>query len=169
MVFVRLHISAAAEMKTPLGFAFALSRLAVRLSGREVCQAEWSGLEAYGLCLLVFGIGCVSAARAIHPFVRPVALEILILVMLPVLLWLACLIVHYLIAQAIRPLRRLGLYSAPTNDPIQHLFFVLLTTFFSFMLFRSGTIWLQLLGGFWLALLGLNLLAIVIEKLVDRA
>ncbi len=156
-------------MKPPLGFAFACTRLLARLGGREVRRAEWSGLEAYGVCLLVFGISWVCAARAIPLFVRPLGLQIVIFVTLPVLLWLIYLLLYYLISLGIRLFRWLGLYSAPTNDPIQHLFFVLLTTFLSLSLLRSEAVWLESLGGLWLALLALNLLSIVIEKLFGRA
>jgi hypothetical protein len=168
MVFVRPSVSAG-EMKPPLGFAFACSRLVARLGGREVRRAKWSGLEAYSVCLLVFGISWVYAARAIPLVVRPFALQIVIFVTLPVLLWLIHLLLYYLISLGIRLLRRLGLYSAPTNDPIQHLFFILLTTFLSLSLLQSEAIWLESLGGLWLALIALNLLSIVIEKFFGRA
>jgi hypothetical protein len=79
------------------------------------------------------------------------------------------LLLYYLISLGVRLFRRLGLYSAPTNDPIQHSFFVLLTTFLSFSLLRSESVWLESLGGLWLVLLALNLLSIVVEKLFGRA
>lgn len=167
MVFICLGVSAG-EMKPPLGFAFACSRLIARLGGRKASRAEWSGLEAYGVGLLVFGISWVCVARAIPSFVRPFALQIAIFLTLPVLLWVIYLLLYYLISLSIRPFRRFGLYSAPTNQPIQHLFFVLLTTFLSLSLLRSEVVWLESLGGLWLALLALNLLSIVIEKLFDR-
>jgi hypothetical protein len=168
MVFVRPGVPVG-KMKPPLGFAFACSRLVARLGGREVCRAKWSGLEAYGVGLLVFGISWVCAAHAIPLFVRRLALQIVIFVTLPVLLWLIYLLLYYLISLGVRLFRRLGLYSAPTNDPIQHSFFVLLTTFLSFSLLRSESVWLESLGGLWLVLLALNLLSIVVEKLFGRA
>jgi len=140
MVFFCPGISAA-EMKSPLGFAFALTRLSARLSGRQVRRAEWSGLETNAVGLFVFGISLACAARVIPLFVRPIALQVVICTMLPVLLWIVYLLLYYLISLGIRICRRLGLYSAATNNPIQHLFFVLLTTLLSLSLVRSGTVW----------------------------
>jgi len=156
-------------MRTPLGFAFALPRLVARLGGREVLRAEWSGLEAYGVGLLVFGISYLCAAGLVPLFVRPMVFQVVTYAILPVILWLVLLLLYYLISLASRTFRQLGVYSASTNDPAQHLFFVVLTTFCSWFLVRSNAIWLQSLGCLWLALLGLNLVAIAIEKLLDRA
>lgn len=169
MVFVCSGVSARGGMRTRLGFAFALSRLVARLGDRGVCRAEWSGLETHGVCLLVFGISYICAARLVPLFVRPVALQVMIFVVLPILLWVVFLLLFYLVSLAIKPFRRLGLYRAATNEPVQHLFFVFLTTLLSLSLLGSETVWLQSLGSLWLTLFGLNLIAIAIEKLLDRA
>ena len=156
-------------MRQQSGFAFALPRLVVRLSGREVCRAQWSGLEANGVSLLVFGITWVCAGSALPLFVRPGVPRLVLFAVLPVMLWIGFLLVYYLISLLIRPFRRFRLYSAVTNVPIQHQFFVSLTTLLSFLLLRSDSGWLQSLGILWLGLLVLNLISMVIERLLDRA
>jgi Predicted nucleoside-diphosphate sugar epimerases len=156
-------------MRPQFGFAFALSRLLARLSGRKVCRAQWSGLEAYGVCLLVFGISCVSAGRVLPLVVRPGILRVALFAALPVILWGGFLLLYYVLSLVIHLFRRLGLYSAATNAPLQQLFFASLTTILSFFLLRSGSGWLQSLGILWLGLLALNLISIVVERLFDPA
>jgi len=155
-------------MRRQEGYAFALSRLVARLGGRKVRRAEWSTLETYGVGLLVFGISCVCAGRVLPLFVRATVLRVLLFGALPVLLWVTFLLLYYLVSLFIRLLRRFGLYSAPTNDPVQHLFFVWLTTVLSLLLVAKGSVWLQLLGGLWLGPLILNLISIPIERLLDQ-
>ena len=168
MVFVCANVSAGEGMRPRLGFAFPLSRLVARLCGRRVCRAKWSVVEAYGVCLLVFGINWVCAGWVVPLFVRGILFQLLVVLILPVVLWLIFLLLYYLISLLIRLLRRLGLYSAPTNEPGQHFFFVCLTTFLSLLLLQSENLWLQSLGGVWLALLGLNLVALALEKAITR-
>jgi hypothetical protein len=169
MVFVRPDFSDGEVMKPEVGFGFALPRLLARGRGREVRHAEWSGLEACGVGLLVFGINWVCAAHFLPLFVRPLILRIIVFVALPVLLWVAFLLLYYLVSLVIRLLRRFGLYTATTNDPIQHLFFVFLTTLLALFLIRNGSPPEHWLGELWLGLLALNLVAVAIEKISGRA
>ncbi len=148
-----------------VGYAFALPRLIARLSGRAARRAELSRWEAYGLGILVFGINCVFAAHALLPFVRPVFLRLLVLCVLPFAMWMAFLLLYYVNALVIALLRRVRLYAAPTNNPFQHIVIMSLTTVVAVLLLRDGTRWMCSLGMLWLALLGFNLLAMVILKL----
>ena len=148
-----------------LGYAFALPRLIARLGGRNARREELSRWEAYGLGILVFGIGCVFAAHAFLPFVRPVFPRLLALCVLPFAMWVAFLLLYYVNALVIALLRRAELYAAPTNNPFQHIVIMSLTTVAAALLLRDGNGWMRSLGILWLALLGLNLLAVVILKL----
>lgn len=148
-----------------IGYAFALPRLVSRLAGRKARRAEFSPGEAYGIGVLVFGMSCVFAARLLFPFVRPGVLQALFLCFLPFAIWVAFLILYYLNFLAVGGLRRLGLYSAITNNPFQHLVIMSLTTLIALYFLRDECDWVKSLGVFWLALLALNLLSIFVEKL----
>jgi hypothetical protein len=151
-----------------IGYAFALPRLAARLAGCRVRRAEFSAWEAYGLGILVFGISCVFVARLFLPFVRPVALQGLVVFLLPFLMWVAFLLLYYVNSLTIAALRRLGRYSAITNNPFQHVVIMSLTTVIAFRFLRAECDWVKSLGVFWLGLLSLNLLSIFIEKLLHE-
>ena len=151
-----------------LGYAFALPRLIARLGRREVRRAELSRWEAYGLGILVFGISCVFVGRAVLPLVRPGVLPWLFLFFLPFAVWVAFLLLYYCTALVIALFRKLGLYAAVTNNPFQHVVIMSLTTLLATRLLRDESGWLKSLGIFWLALLGLNILSIFVEKLRDE-
>jgi hypothetical protein len=142
------------------GYAFALPRVVARLAGHKVRRAEFSGAEAYGVGILVFGISCVWAGRALLSLVRPAPLRIIFLVLLPVGIWAAFLILYYLVSLLIALCRRLGLYSAVTNNPFQHVVIMSLTTLFALLLLRDQCVGVRSLGILWLGLLGFNLLAL---------
>nr|MBA3544531.1 hypothetical protein [Chthoniobacterales bacterium] len=89
-----------------IGYAFALPRLGARLIGRKPRRAEFSAWEAYGLGILVFGISCVPATRALLPLVRPVVLQGLVLFLVPVVMWVAFLFLYYVNALIVAGLRR---------------------------------------------------------------
>jgi hypothetical protein len=148
-----------------LGFAFALPRLAARLCGRTVRRAEFSGWEAYGLGILVFGISCLFAARRILPFVRPLLLQVFVLLLLPFVIWIAYLLFYFINAQVAALLRKLRLYSARTNNPFQHIVIMSGTTLLALLLLKDESGWVKSLGVFWLLLLFLNLLSLLILKL----
>jgi len=152
-----------------LGYAFALPRLIAWLAGRRARRAEFSRWEAYGLGILVFGISCVFAARTILPVVRPGLLRGLSLLLLPFAIWIAYLLLYFFNAQIVFLLRRLRLYSAPTNNPFQHIVIMSVTTLLAILLLQDECAWLKSLGVFWLALLALNLLSIFILKLLHEA
>ncbi len=152
-----------------IGYAFALPRLAARLVGRKARRAEFSAWEAYGVGILVFGITVVAAARAILPLVRPVALQGLVLLFLPVAMWVAFLFLYYINALISAALRRLGLYSARTNNPFQHAVIMTMTTLLALHFLRDECVWVRSLGGLWLGLLSLNLLALLFEKVRHEA
>ncbi len=147
-----------------VGYAFALPRLVARLAGREARRAELCRWEAYGFGILVFGMSCVFAARLLLPFVRPGLLQGLVLLLVPFAVWLAFLPLYFVNARVAALLRRLGLYSAPTNNSLQHFAFMALTSGIALLFLRDECDWIKSLGVFWLGLLFCNLLAIVILK-----
>jgi hypothetical protein len=147
------------------GYAFALPRLVARLAGRRARQAELSRWEAYGLGILVFGISWVFTARLILAFVRQGVLRGFILVLLLFAVWIAYLLLYFVNAQIVALLRKLGLYSAPANNPFQHFVIMSGTTLFALRFLRDECDWVNLLGVFWLGLLALNLLSIVVLKI----
>lgn len=151
-----------------IGYAFALPRLIARFGGRHARRAELSRWEAYGLGILVFGMSCVVVARVLLPFVRPGVLQWLVLFLIPFGSWLAFLVLYYLNALVISGLRRLGLYSAITNNPFQHFVIMSLTTLLALVLARDETGWMRSLGFFWLGLLSLNLLSMLVLKLLHE-
>jgi hypothetical protein len=155
--------------KSEIGYAFALPRLVARLAGRKPRQAELSGMEAYGLGILVFGISCVFVARALLPVVRPFALYALVLFALPFAIWIGFLLLYYLNSLVIGLFRKLGLFSAVTNNPFQHVIIMSLTTGIACFFLRDECDWVKWLGIFWLGLLCLNALSILIEKLFDES
>ena len=150
------------------GYAFALPRLMARLAGRKVRRAELSRWEAYGTGTLVFGISCIFAARFVLSLVRPVALQALALLFLPFGIWIAFLLLVYVDSLLVALLRRLGLYSAVTNNPFQHFFIISLTTLLAALLVRDETGWMRSLGSCWIALVALNLLSILLLKFLDE-
>ncbi len=147
-----------------IGYAFALPRLGARLIGRKPRRAEFSAWEAYGLGILVFGISCVAATRALLSVVRPGALQGLVLLFTPVAVLAAFLFLFYVNALLSAGLRRLGFYSAPTNNPFQHAVIMTLTTLLALHFLRDECEWVKSLGVLWLGILSLNLLAILFEK-----
>jgi hypothetical protein len=148
-----------------LGYAFALPRLVARLCRRKVRRAELSRWEAYGTGILVFGISCVFAAHAFLPIVRRFGLQLLILLLLPFGIWIAFLLLYFVNARIAALLRRLGLFSAPTNNPIQHSVIMSLITFLAVLLMLDEGAWMRSLGIFWLGLVSLNLLSLLVLKL----
>ena len=150
------------------GYFFALPRLVARLAGGEVRRAEWSGCEVYGVGVFVFGMGCLGLGHALWPFVRPGFWRVLVIVILPVVAWVAFLFLYYVNSLFARILRALGLYSATTNNPLQHVVIISLMTLLAVCLLRDPSGWLQLLGIFWLALVGSNLLALVVLKILHE-
>ena len=106
MVFARSDLSHPMNDRATrqIGYAFALPRLVARLAGHKPRRAEFSGAEAYGLGILVFGISCIFVARALLPIVRPFALYLLVLFVLPFAIWIALLLLYYLNSLVDRPL-----------------------------------------------------------------
>ncbi len=147
------------------GYWFALPRLVARIAGRKVRRAEFSCWEAYGMGLLVFGIGCVFLAHVLLAVVSPWPLRLLCLLITPVAIWIACLLVYFINWLIAGLLRRLGLYSAPTNNPLQSVMIISLITLLALLLLRDESGWLRSLGGFWLALLALNLISAAILRI----
>jgi hypothetical protein len=152
----------------PLGYAFALSRLVARATGRKTRRAEFSGAEAYGLGLLVFVISYVFVARELLMFVRPLAFYLALLFVLPFAIWIAFLLLYYLISLLAGLLRRLGSYSAVTNNPFQHVVIMSLISLIALQFVFEKPVWIKSLGIFWLGLLFLNFLSILTEKFLDE-
>jgi len=151
-----------------LGYAFALPRLVARLAGRKVRRAEFSGWEANGLGIVVFGISCVCAAQALVPLVRPLLLQLLALFLLPFAIWIAWLLLYYVNALFIGLCRKLRLYSAVTNIPLQHVIIMSLITLLATLLIYEDTGWMQWLGILWLGLVALNLFSIACLTILDE-
>ena len=149
-----------------MGYAFALPRLIARLVGRKVRRAEFSRGEAYALGILVFGMSCVFAARALLPVVRPGALWALVLFLIPFAIWVAFLILYYFNFLLVAGLRRLRLYSAITNNPFQHFVIMVLTSAIALHFLGDECLAVKSLGIFWFGLLSGNLFSIVVEKLL---
>ncbi len=150
------------------GYAFALPRLAARLAGRKVRRAELCRWEAYGMGILVFGIACVFAGRVLLPFVRHGPGQLLALLLLPFAMWIVFLVVYFINARLAALLRWFGLYSARTNNSLQHFVIILVITFLSFLLVRDGNEWVRSLGVFWLGLVSLNLLSLLVLRLLHE-
>jgi hypothetical protein len=153
----------------PLGYAFALSRLIARSTGRRPGRAEFSAAEAYGLGLLVYAMTFVFVARALLSFVRPAAIYLIALVILPFAIWIASLLVYYINSLVIAWFRRRGWYSAVTNNPFQHVVIMSLISLIALHFVLEGPVWVISLGVFWLGLVSLNLLSTFVEKFLHEA
>lgn len=166
MVFVSPDFSGAMKERAPLeiGYAFALPRLLARLGGQTVRRAELSRAEAYGVGILVFGICCVFAARAVLPFVRSWPAQLLFVFLLPAAMWVVLLVVYFINWLLVASLRRLGLYSAPTNNPFQHFVIICLVSLIALLFLLDEAGWIHSLGAIWLGLVGCNLLALLFLK-----
>ena len=164
MVFVSPYFPVSRGEELELGYAFALPRLVARLAGRKVRQAEFSRLEAYGVCFLVFGISNLFVARALLPLLGSLVLQGLVGFLLPFAMWAAFLLLYYLVSLVIAVFRGLGLYRATTNNSFQHVVIMTLTTGLALALVRDDCDGVKSLGFLWLGLLGLNLLAIAVLR-----
>lgn len=147
-----------------IGYFFALPRLLAWLGGKPARRAEFSAWEAYGFGAVVFLISCLLAGRALWEIVRPESLRILLLVLVPIKVWIGFLLLYYLNSLIARLLRRLRLYSAPTNNPLQHFLIMTLLTGLVVWMMATNRGWLRSLGIFWCALLALNLFALAALK-----
>ena len=156
------------EGDTQRGYVFALPRVIAKLFGAKPRRAEWSGAEAYGVCALVFGITYVFSARELLVFVRPWPARLLALFVLPFAVWVAFLLLYYVISLLIRTLRQLRLYKARTNDQFQHVVIMLLTTAISLHFLRDPIGWISALGVTWFLLLGTNIFCIFFERILDE-
>ncbi len=147
-------------MNDEAGFWFALSRLLARTAGRKVRRAEWSWVEAYGLGWLVFLIPCVFLWRECGVF----------LVLTPFVVWIGSLVVYFLGWLLASLLRRLGLYRARTNNPLQSFFILGLVSLGALRFLADPNFVFRSLGIFWFALLALNgvAMAVVSSKLDAR-
>ena len=155
-------------IKEERGYILALPRLLARLAGRPARRAEWSAGEVYGFGTFVFALACLAGGHALFRFVRLGATRWLGLVLLPLFVWIAFLFLYYLNSLLARLLRRLGLYSARTNNPLQHLVIIsLMTLLAGWMVEQNG--WLSSLGILWLTLVALNLLALLALKIFDES
>ncbi|MGH7935525.1 MAG: hypothetical protein ACREF8_00765, partial [Chthoniobacterales bacterium] len=110
----------------------------------------------------------LGLGHALWPFVRPGFWQLLFIVILPVVAWIAFLFLYYVNSLFARILRALGLYSATTNNPFQHVIIMSLMTLLAVWLLRDPSGWLHSLGIFWLALVGSNLLALVVLKILHE-
>ena len=169
MVFVSPDLWVKNATRPELGYKFALPRLLARSAGRKVRRAQFSAGEAYSLGLLVFGLHCVFAARAILPFVRTTALQALALLFLPFAIWIAFLFLYYMNSLVLALLRRAGLFAIVPNNQFQHVVISTLTTLIALAFLREESSWIRSLGVLWLALLAFNLFAIVLEKFLDES
>ena len=153
----------------PVGYAFALPRLLARCRGRKPRRAEFSAAEAYGLGLLVYALSCVFVARTLLLFVRPAAVYGMLLLIVPFAIWIVSLLLYYFNSLVIALFRRLGLYSAATNNPFQHVVIMSLISLIALHFVFEDPVWVRSLGFFWLGLVSLNLLSNLFEKFVHEA
>ena len=156
------------EGDTQRGYVFALPRVIAKLFGARPRRAEWSAAEAYAVGALVFGIIYVFSARKLLLFVRPWPVRLVVLFLLPFAVWVAFLLLYYVISLVIRPLRQLSLYQARTNDQFQHLVIMLLTSAIALHFFRDPIGWISALGVTWFLLLGTNIFCIFFERILDE-
>ena len=151
-----------------LGYGFALPRMVARTAGRPVRRAQFSAVESYGVCLLVFAIHCIFLAQLLSVQLKAISwLRILVLLLLPLLTWIYFLLLYYVISLVLQLLRKFRLFVSWPNNRFQSLVLIALTAFIALRFLRSNTSWLILLGWFWLGLLLLNLLALAAEKVLD--
>ena len=150
------------------GYVFALPRLLARLRGWKTRRAEFSRWEVYGFGVFVFGFGCVIAGRLALPFVRPTFLRVFVLIFLPIAVWIAFLLGYFVNWLLAGGLRKLGLYSAPTNNPLQHFVIMSQFSFLALFLLRDSSVVMNSLGAFWLGLIGFNLLALFLLKFIPE-
>lgn len=174
MVFVSPDFSeamkdGASPSEREIGYAFALPRLIALLGGRRARRAEFSRWEAYGLGILVFGISCVFVAHTLLSVVRPAFARFLLLPLLPFAIWAAFLLLYYVNSLLTAFLRRIGLYSAETNNPFQHFVIMSLTTLLALLLVWEESAWMKSLGLLWLGLLFLNLISILLLRFLHES
>ncbi len=141
------------------GYLFALPRLLARLAGYEVHRAELNAWEVYSFGVFVFAMACIVAGWAIWPFVWPG-----FFILLPMAVWVAFLLLFYVNFLLAQLLRRLGLYTAVTNNPLQHFLIMTLMTLLAAWLILAGNAWVRSLGIFWVGLVALNWIAAVLLK-----
>ena len=144
-----------------VGYAFALPRLLARIAGRKVRRAQWSAAEAYGLGSLVFLLPCVWLWHEELAGSRSLVRQILALVLVPLLVWLGCLLVLAAVWFLAWGLRRLGLYRAHTNLALQSFFILTLVSLCALSSLREPNLALRSLGIFWFGLVLLNFLAAI--------
>ncbi len=147
-------------------FYFSLPRLLVRARGGNDAQTEMNWLEANLVGGAVFGIAFLFATRLL---LSNLALwqQLVLLLPLAVLLWLAWLAVLYFNALVIRLVRVCGGLRRTPDDRAQSFLVSLMTTAFAFDLVRAGG-WPVLVGGLWIAAVLLNLAAAVVLALLPR-
>jgi len=163
MVFVSPDFSAGMSEV----YAFALPRLAARLAGRKVRRARLSRWEADGTGILVFGLSCVFAGRAVPLLVRP-GWQLLTWLALPFVMWVAWLLLFYVDSLIVALFRKMGLCRTVTNHAFQHVVIISLISLLAALLVRDESGWMRLLGAFWIALVALNLLSLVALKILDE-
>ncbi len=140
------------------GYWFALPRLLARMSGRKVRRAEWSPVEAYGLGWLVFLLPCVFLWRERGWF----------LVLTPIAVWLGWLLLYFLVWLLANALRRLGLFHARTNNPLQSVFVLGVASLCAFYLLTDASLLPNSLGIFWFTLVALNVIAALLLRLTHE-
>ena len=167
MVLLRPDFPVSDVEQLELGYGFALPRVLARLVGKRVGQAQFSAVEAYSVCLLVSAMHYIFLARLITPFVRPGWPLALLLLLLPIATWIYFLFLYYAISLVLRVFRKFELFGSLPNNRFQSVIITGLTTLVALLFLRVEAFWLKSLGGFWLGLLLLNLLAIAVEKRAD--
>ncbi len=150
------------------GYVFALPRVVSSLIGGKPRRAKWSRLEAFGLGTLVFLIAWVFCGQEFLLPVRPWIGRILVLFILPFAVWAGFLVLYYLNSLFIALLRKVRLYSAPTNERLQHYIIMILITLIALHFLRDRVGWISALGAGWFMLVGMNIFCIFFERLLDE-
>jgi hypothetical protein len=151
------------------GYVFALPRVVSSLMGGKPRRAKWSRLEAFGFGTLVFLVAWVFCGRELLLLVRPWIERILILFILPFAVWAGFLVLYYLNSLFIALLRKVRLYSAPTNERLQHCIIMILVTLIALHFLRDRLGWINALGTSWFMLVGMNIFCIFFERLLDES
>lgn len=147
-----------------LGYWFALPRLLARMARKNVRRAQWSAGEAYGLGWLVFLFPCIFLWREQLTVVRSIAWQIVVFVLIPFAVWIGWLLVYFFVWLLANLLRRLGLFSGRTKNPLQSFFIILIVSLLALLFLRDEQFWFRSLGIFWLGLVALNFCAEIILR-----
>lgn len=139
------------------GFYFALPRLIARISGGNDVRTETNWLEANVAGGLIHGIAYLFLAQLCLRGLERWQ-QVLLLLPLVALVWVAWLLIFYFNYLIVRFLRAGGMLRKMADDRAQGLLITAMTTAFAVALLHAGGFF-ALAGGLWIVALVLNLAA----------